>query len=382
MKNRISTLFVAIGLVFLWSSVIFAEEGKKNLEFSGWVDRIAFSGDLRLRHDSAIKDPAPDRHRQRFRLRFGSEIMINDFTVGIRLASGTGEQVSTNQSFDSLFGQKAFWIDRTYLQWKGLPWLTLAGGRMPNPFFTIYTTDLVWDDDLNPEGFAENFIYRPADALTLFLNLGQFVLDEDKEDNNDQWLFGQQAGVESKFTSDVKLKLAASYYDATNTKKSDFGQNVVQSGNSRIGGGTGPNKNVLLNDFNVLDLTIELATAIGRLPLSLQGDYIKNLANTTTGEETGYQAGARLGKASDPHTWEAAYFYKLVETDATLADLNDSDFGDGGTNRKGHNLWVAYNLSKPLQFKVRYITTKVENEALAPNKDDIDRLFVDLAMKF
>lgn len=48
----------------------------------------------------------------------------------------------------------------------------------------------------------------------------------------------------------------------------------------------------------------------------------------------GYQAGVIVGKASDPQSWEAAYFYKLVETDATVADLADSDFGNGGTNRK------------------------------------------------
>ena len=121
-------------------------------KLSKWVDRMTFSGDFRLRQESFMKDPDKDRSRQRFRLRFGPEIKVGDFIVGVRIASGTGEQVSTNQSFDGLFAQKQLWIDRAYLQWKGLDGLTLTGGRMPNPFFLNYSSDIVWDDDVNPEG--------------------------------------------------------------------------------------------------------------------------------------------------------------------------------------------------------------------------------------
>ncbi len=377
MKKVLFTLVIAIGVWIFGAGDSLAEETKKGIELSGWVDRINLSGDLRIRYDSTQKDPDPDRHRFRFRLRFGSDIEIDDFMVGIRLASGTGEQVSTNQSFDSLFSQKEIWIDRAYLQWKGLSWLRLTGGRMPNPFFTLFTTGMVWDDDINPEGFAQNVSYKSGDNLTAFINLGQFILDEDKTDNNDQFLFGEQVGIKTKLPRDLKLNLALAYYDAVNTREGDFGQDEVQTGNSR-----GPDSRTLLNDYNVLDLTVEFATAIGGLPVSLQGDYIKNLADTTTGEDIGYNAGFIIGKAGDPHTWEIAYFYKLIETDAALADISDSDFGDGGTNRKGHILWAAYNLSKALQFKIRYIPTEVENRDLPPNDSDINRLFTDVSIKF
>jgi hypothetical protein len=99
------------------------------------------------------------------------------------------------------------------------------------------------------------------------------------------------------------------------------------------------------------------------------------------GAETGdsaYQAGVIFGKASDPQTWEVAYFYKLAETDATVADLADSDFGTGGLNRKGHIVWVAYNPTKFLQGKVKYFTTEVDTGT----QSDIDRVQFDLAIKF
>jgi hypothetical protein len=112
---------------------------------------------------------------------------------------------------------------------------------------------------------------------------------------------------------------------------------------------------------------------------------VTNTADTVdaSGAETknsGYQAGLLLGKASDPQTWEAAYFYKQVGTDATLADVADSDFGNGGTDRKGHIMWAAYNPTKALQMKVKYFKTEREDDSATPN--DINRLQADLSVKF
>ena len=57
--------------------------------------------------------------------------------------------------------------------------------------------------------------------------------------------------------------------------------------------------------------------------------------------------------------------YKYSETDDTLADLADSDFGNGGTNRKGHIMWAAYNFTKYLQAKTKYFITEVVNETFS-----------------
>jgi hypothetical protein len=410
MRRFIIIAFIAFGILSASNNMLFAEDPKTLEElliekgtitkeeaaslqatpFAKWVERITFGGDLRLRHESFQRDdPNTDRHRQRFRLRFGSELKIDELLVGIRLASGGGDQNSTNQSFDNFFSQKQLWIDRAYLQWRALPWLTLTGGRMPNPFFLIYTTDLVWDDDINPEGLAENLTFKFTDAIVLFVNAGQFVLDEDAGDNNDQWLFAEQAGVQVGVNKETKVTLAGAFYHFKNATEGNFGITTAggqQDGNTRVdptrtAAGTYTNP-TLVNNYRVVDITFELAAKVADLPVSLQGDYVKNLADTTTDKEMGYQVGLRLGKASDPQSWEAAYFYKLVETDAVVADMTDSDFGNGGTNRKGHIVWIAYNPTKALQVKTKYFTTEVEDETLPPGKDDINRLQVDLVVKF
>jgi hypothetical protein len=398
-------------LVACWASPTFAGEGSKSLDdllvekgviskdeaasvqgrkFAAWVDRMTFSGDLRVRHESMWKDPNSDRHRERFRLRLGSELKMQDLTVGIRLASGTGEQTSTNQSEDNLFSEKQVWIDRAYLRWQGSgsKWLTLTGGKMPNPFFTVYSTDAMWDEDVTPEGFAEKLSFTVG-GTALFANLGQFVLDEDASGSlsTDQWLFGQQIGVAVEPTKDVKTTLAAAYYNFVNVENGNFGQVTCLSGNTRTSTCASPllATGVLLNDYNVLDVTALIALKLGSLPLSVMGDYVLNTADPkdAAGNETkdsGYQAGLILGKASDPSTWEAAYFYKLMGTDATVADLSDADFGDGGTDRKGHIVWVAYNPTKALTAKVKFFRT--ERLDKTATKDDIDRLQADLVVKF
>ncbi len=363
---------------------------------ASWIDRITFGGDVRLRQEMLYRhNGTDDRSRQRFRLRLGAELKIDTILVGIRLASGTGEHVSTNKSFDNLSAQTPLYIDRAFVQWQGenSRWLTVTGGRMANPFFTVYSSDLVWDDDLNPEGLAENLAFNLGGA-DLFVNLAQIVLDEDSSGklSTDQWLFGQQVGVKANPTTTLQTAVAVTYLNAVNTQDNTLSQSVCADGNSRQAtgtlcpGSTTRNAN-LVNDYNVVHVTASATTKLASLPVAVMGDAVKNTADTqdASGNDTkdgGYQAGVILGKAGDPRTWEAAYFYKEVGTDATLADIADSDFGsDGGTDRKGHIVWAAYNPTKALQVKAKYSTSEVENDTAATQKD-VNRLQIDFSVKF
>ena len=65
-----------------------------------------------------------------------------------------------------------------------------------------------------------------------------------------------------------------------------------------------------------------------------------------------------FGKANKAKLWELAYFYKMVEPDATVASVVDTIFGPGGTNVKGHALWTAYNPLDVLQVKAKYYITQ------------------------
>jgi hypothetical protein len=194
------------------------------------------------------------RDRERIRLRLNADFeLAGGFFGGVQIQT-TQNSDSANQTFgDSTTGASGFsnynmYISRAFVGW-GNDWLTLVGGKQPNPF---YTTDLVWDTDINPDGFVEKvdliklFNGNSAEALSyskdgkqvsgvssvrsesrygLSLVAGQFVFNDNAEDSfgngykTDAWLFNTQLVGSVKVTPDVKVTFAPGYmtYTAGNT---------------------------------------------------------------------------------------------------------------------------------------------------------------------
>ena len=382
-------LLVAASALLLCSATaaleVRADETSGNISISKAISNLKFYGDARLRQENFWKSSPgqSDRSRQRFRLRIGAQTQFDDVTLGMRLVSGTGEQNSTNQSFDNLETGKTIFIDQAYLQWKARDWLKLTGGKMPNPFWRPYTSDIMWDEDVMPEGFAEQVDWKFTDRLSVFANLTQMVLDEDANDNDDQWLFGHQVGAQVKLPAEAQWTVGAAYYDAMNETKNDFGiVPTAAEGNARANAG-----GVLKATFTLVSLSNELTFKVGPYPVTLAADYLNNVAeNGVLGssgtEKVAYQVGFIFGKASKAMSWEVAYFYKWIESNATFAELTDSDFGDGGTNRRGHIIWLAFNPRDYLQIRTKLGLTEVIRSELAPGPDNIARWQLDVSVKF
>lgn len=371
------------------------------LKLSETIQSMKFGGDIRLRDDMSKKRGTAqvNRGRLRFRLRFGSEIELpENLTAIIRLGSGTGEQVSTNQSYDNLSGQKQLWIDLMNLRWK--PKLhddattTLAAGRMANPLWRVYSSDIVWDDDFNPEGFGESgeWVFGEA-GLSVFANGLQGVADEDSNSGKNQWFFSQQLGLEKTLPLESRLRVAGAYHKWSDENRSSFGQTAVQDGNRRLTNGS------LAAKFGVGEVTAQLSSWIGSVPLAFQGTVIRNLRQVNNHRiqgpvgRDGYQFGLIAGAAKKQGQWEAAYFKKYAQIDATVADVADSDFGDGGVNRVGHIAWVAYNPRDWMQLKVKGFVTDTLDRSFptvagvtptaATNLDKaVNRLQLDMSIKF
>ncbi len=380
-----------------------------------WVDSLVWTGDLRLRYGQfwryGVGAVGSNRSRLRFRLRFGPTITIDDFTIGIRLASGSSDQLSTNQTFTNAFTSKSINLDHVFASWNpsSFPVMTLTGGKMPNPFYTHYTRDILFDHDLSPEGIAEQFTWNPSPSTSVFLTLGQFVLDEDIANTNDQWLLAFEGGM-TLMVGGGKARVGIGYFDATNLDQGGINELSFQQFNSRTTTPPGPTSGYV-NDYDVLNLTASFETTVMGLPVNIQGDWLENLAYDVScsgpsanavgacaagnarvpNQDEGYQFGIRIGKAKRARAWEAAYYYKWLQADAVLAAFADSDFGDGGTNRRGNIFWVAYNFYDFLQFKVTFYNTKALDRNLCTGltgtvlnacSDDIDRLMVDWKFKF
>src|SRR5262249_38119868 len=105
--------------------------------------------------------------RERYRIRLGLRgTFLDDWFFGLRLETSNNAR-STNVTFgddtasNTPGGGGPFeknsdtvYIGQGYGGYKGLCSLKFTGGRMPNPFVKPL---MVWDDDINPEGLAEQW---------------------------------------------------------------------------------------------------------------------------------------------------------------------------------------------------------------------------------
>jgi hypothetical protein len=227
----------------------YASTAASKINLSSSIKSITFYGDLRLRYelrDGTVDkgdvggggalfthDDSQTRSRWRYRLRFGVKGDLYDqFFYGIRLATNPNYDRSGNVTFGDSDSEGPFGkdksllaIDQVYLGWKPTSDITLTGGKMPNP---LYTTNLVWDDNLNPEGAAEQFDHSFDNGLEVFATAGQFVYGDSADNSaysgvpgsnfDDIFMFTEQVGVKYKIDDDTAFKGAVTLYTYSGTQ--------------------------------------------------------------------------------------------------------------------------------------------------------------------
>ncbi|MBI5241625.1 MAG: putative porin [Elusimicrobia bacterium] len=383
-----SSLALIISLAFL-SSTARAAGVADQLKLSDHIESLRFNGDLRLRYETFDrKQPdVNDSQRFRYRLRLGMEAALpRQVTAAVRLGAGTGEQFSNNQTLDNLSSQKSLFVDQAYLRWQppflkdGKVWL--LGGKAVNQFWRPYSADLIWDDDFNPEGFQQGVEWHAPGEVTLFFNALQMVADYDADRYKNQWLFSEQATAEVELPWKTKVRSGVAYHKWSDEQLSSFNQVGVNVGNRRAGAAPG----ILANRFGVGEWTTEFGAKVRDVPVSLQATLARNfraLGNVAGPKaRDGHQFGVIVGKAAEAKTWEVGAFKKYAQMDVTVADVADSDFGEGGTNRVGGIFWAAYAPTGWSHLRVKYFTTKSIDLNLSPGASGVNRLQLDVQVRF
>lgn len=373
-----------------------------------WVKKITPFGDLRVRNESFFRDGDPDRVRQRFRLRLGAKVAVNEEAeVGFRLASGTADDpISNNQSFTDVFTFKDLAISAGYLKvapaksvGTARPYFTLMGGKFDVPFYAA--SKLVWDGDATPEGFYEAIhVVSEKEGLLrqLQLNFGQWVFQEISS-RSDGAVFAFQGLVGLAPSDRVAVNLGVADYvfhkPSTIATERNSNLSLVVSNNVRLEDGSilggrriDPTKDGLIgafvSDFNELNVgaDVTMKTGMPRWPVKVFGDYVVN-TEAEGSDDTGFVAGAGIGNTKEPGDLNFVYAYERLETDAVVSTFTDSDFGrDGATNTKGHILQLNYVLLKGLQFtSTAWITEPVEG-VTGRNSNTDYRWQVDMMAKF
>ena len=405
----------------------------------GWLERISFEGDLRLRYEmdrypegnsapfnfkifvtrngNNVDNTSEKRNRFRVRARLASNIKINDWlNGGIRMTTGSAtDPISPNQTLQTKDSKFSFALDRAFLKAKPNAWLTATGGRFANPFFA---TDLVWDPDLALDGAALGFTPQWSDSWSLFSTLGAFPIEEvqtsDTNKAKDKWLFGAQAGLEWKSSNQSSVKFGAALYDFKNIEgkanalilgETTYDGTVPafrQKGNSTFdinkGGvtscGQASNNSGcgLASKFREINLTGQVDLAMfAPVHVILTGDYVKNIGfdadeifartNISYAKEVkGHQVKLSVGMADTVKKgdWQVYGAYKRLGADAVVDAYTDSDFHLGGTDAKGWILGGNYGLDKNAWVSLRWLSAnEISGLPLA-----IDVLMLDLNAKF
>jgi hypothetical protein len=389
MKKQLADLQARIDQMEAQQKKVVAEEVNKAIEKKGtvlpdsmkWAENMKISGDLRYRYEGIDSQTGgkwgPSINRNRLRARIGLYDKINDeVDVGFRIASGSADPVSTNQTEQDAFSKKSIWLDQAYFDWhpKDIKGFDFIGGKMPQPFYRVGNNQLIWDDDLNPEGLAAKYEMPLSDSLKAYINGGGFwVGHPDTATAADTSLWGIQGYLKNMFEDKSYLLGGMSYYTYGNIKeqpnvgllwgKNSFFGNTASSGVYKYG-------------YDIVEGFTEYGTKIADYPIAVYGDVAHN-KDAPNSKSNAWLVGTTFNKAKDPGSWQIGYNYRDIESDAVVGQFNDSDFNGGGTNARGHLFNFTYQLAKNFQAGLTYF---LDENKTTDNK--YRRLQADLVFKF
>jgi hypothetical protein len=317
-----------------------------------WVPNFTWKGDLRYRNENIDQEYTAERNRDRIRVRAGFVARVNDtITTELQLATAeANDPRSSNQTLTGENTRKAIYLDLAYVEWKPLPDWKVTGGKMKYPWVRPGQS-VLFDGDVNPEGLAVNFTHGAFFASTFYNLL------EERSAVGESTLFGGQVGWKPTIGA-ATLTLGASYFDFNSVQHRNPFYNASSNGNTTTTVGCFPGQSpCLLNDYNLIEGFAEYSVPVAGRPLSLYADYVKNDA-ALNDHDTAYSAGIQYGRASNPRTWEIAWYYQKVEKDSLNAQFTDSDFAGGNSDGKGSVVKFGYAFARNWVLNTTYFLNK------------------------
>src|SRR6266487_3697752 len=386
------------------------------------ITELELFGDLRLRYEyrgGRLPSNDPDhpndwqeRERERYRLRLGLRgTLMDDWFFGVRLETSASARSSNvtfgaDTSTDSPGGGGPFakgddgiFVGQAYGGYKGFPGFTFTGGRMPNPFVR---TLMVWDDDINPEGVAEQWKHtftigggaaepvsyskdgknvgppppsEPWLKIDVVANFGQFVYDDSNPSNPigpiptttqpiggetqqvptaNAFMLGWQVGAKFDFPHIAYFQLAPTLYNYTGDGNTF---------NIHFSGDPGGNQTGI-NSLLVFDLPAEIGWKVGKIPMRMFGDFATNFdaddRATAAGHEGGggqryaYQGGLGIGQLKKKRDWQIEGYWQHQEQFSLDPNLIDSDLFNSQLNQQGVVVTAGYMLAGAVLFNVTW----------------------------
>ena len=430
-EGKTKTQVTSDGKTYVEKLVPDLQGGEKWKLFPALTELELF-GDFRLRYeyrggrtdDTPVAAPSPGvagthdwQERERYRLRFGLRgTVLDDWFFGLRLETSSsarstnvtmgGDAGNGNGPFNK--GDDGIAVGQAYLGYKGFPDVTLTGGRFAIPFVK---TLLVWDDDINVEGLAEQWKHtftfgggappppsfskdgkaiappspsEPFLKLDLFANFGQFVYDDANPSNplgprgtttqpvggetqltpdTNAFMLGWQIGAKFEFPHILYFQFAPALYNYTgngNTFNVHYqgGDPNLTNAESLAQNQTG------INSLLVFDIPAEIGWKIGKIPMRIFGDFATNFEADDRataaghpdkgGDRYAYQIGLGIGQLKRKHDWQIDAWWQHQDQYALDPNLIDNDLFDAQLNLQGVGVRAGYMLADAIVLNLTY----------------------------
>ena len=432
-EGKTKTQVTSDGKTYVEKLVPDLQGGEKWKLFPALTELELF-GDFRLRYeyrggrtdDTPVAAPSPgvagthdwqERERERYRLRFGLRgTVLDDWFFGLRLETSSsarstnvtmgGDAGNGNGPFNK--GDDGIAVGQAYLGYKGFPDVTLTGGRFAIPFVK---TLLVWDDDINVEGLAEQWKHtftfgggappppsfskdgkaiappspsEPFLKLDLFANFGQFVYDDANPSNplgprgtttqpvggetqltpdTNAFMLGWQIGAKFEFPHILYFQFAPALYNYTgngNTFNVHYqgGDPNLTNAESLAQNQTG------INSLLVFDIPAEIGWKIGKIPMRIFGDFATNFEADDRataaghpdkgGDRYAYQIGLGIGQLKRKHDCQIDAWWQHQDQYALDPNLIDNDLFDAQLNLQGVGVRAGYMLADAIVLNLTY----------------------------
>ncbi len=389
------------GLIDAIRSTSGAPAVSASVDSGSFWDRVKGSADLRLRHEhDGIRGKA-NRDRERVRLRFGIKADLGEeFEAGFRLRTGSPMDPrspyhnfgSTSTTGDNSLQSLEFNIDRAWLKYRpsSIPGAWVTAGKFDHPFAKnpVYG-ELVWDDDVNPEGVVGGFGFEASEGLNVNLVAGQYLLFADDStsttDGSDAELSAFVAQAAANYKGDGFKALAALGWYRYGDTSPDMNNAALPVSNDISNSTTAAD---FVADFHILNPIAALTFDCGGQPLTISGEYILNTgADGGANGDDGYAVGTSFGSTGSPGGWKVFYQWQRVQQDAVFSPYSQDDFLLNGSNFRGHVYGVKYKLSKRIGLRAWGLTSVAENSGAnhgpnVPDEDYSTRLRFEVDAKF
>ena len=92
-------------------------------------------------------------------------------------------------------------------------------------------------------------------------------------------------------------------------------------------------------------------------PIVLVADLVVN--TFLNDDDFGFLVGLIYGKLDKRGSWQCRYNYRRIEKDALYGTFTNSNFGDGGTDVKGHLLRFLFALDQDIATTFSYYHNRI-----------------------